>query len=481
LFSLSIHSLLTKFSFFYPYRNRRLVKGPIGANDVVIDQSQLARIQNSAVIKSAAQLEADKEYAARIRAEKMKVAGERKLRMKELEKKAVASQKKSDMEIEAEAKADAKRALAKEQMDKNSDTVKLLNSMAARAVAFSLRDKQVQEKEHREEVEREVDRRLDIMMEIDRVQDIQKRELVEQEKRIKRRDDGKIITSQMEANRHAKLLAAEQREQEAQQMIKQFEAYAEEDEKKAKIRAIEQSKSRKLVMEANAQSIEAKKAAKEAIKKEMEDILIYQAKRDAEIAKREAEEEEATRLKKERQKKLLEQQERAQNTAGLLDELRARRAAEEAERRARRAEKEKAAKTRADVTELLASRKRQSDDKIRRAAASKVEAEEEVRQGLKYMEKMTLREEQDAEYKRMMNDKHRVALHSQIDERAVARSNNTGDKYAEGRQFKQAMIKEEAKLKVIRDKMVQDLIGRGIEERYLAEMQHCDVSKILKR
>ena len=56
--------------------------------------------------------------------------------------------------------------------------------------------------------------------------------------------------------------------------------------------------------------------------------------------------------KKERQAKLLEQQERAQDNAGKMDELRARRAAEEYERRMRRQEKEKAAKKRADTIEL---------------------------------------------------------------------------------------------------------------------------------
>lgn len=464
------------------FRNsRRTVTGPVGPNDVVVDQATLNRIKNGAVIKTQAQLDADKEHAERIRAEKMKVAGERKARMKELEKRATAMSKKSDMEIEAEGVANAKRMLAKEQMDKNSDTVKLLNSMAARAVAFSIRDKQLEEKEDREVVEREMDRRLDIMMEIDRVKDIQRREAIETEKYRKRRDDGKIITSQMEHNKHMKLLAAEARDQEAQQMIKQFQKYAEDDEIKAKARSIEQAKSRKLVMEANEESIKAKIAAKEALKKEMEDILVYQAKRDAEIAQREAEEEEAARVKKERQKKLLEQQERAQNTAGALDELRARRAAEEAERRARRSEKEKAAKTRADVTDLLASRAKQAADKKSREFQSKIDAEEEVRQGLLYMQKMDQREQADADHKRRMADQHRVALHNQIDTRSKARTGSVSDKFADGRKFKEDMLREESKLKVIRDKMVGDLVKNGVNERYLSEMKNVDIGKILKR
>jgi len=464
------------------YKNsRRVVTGPVGVNDVVVDRSQLERIQGSAIIKTQAQFEADKELAAQLRAEKMKVAGERKTRMKELEKRAVAMAVKSDIQIEAEGRADAKRMLAKEQMDKNSDTVKLLTSMGARAVAFSIRDKQLKEKEDREEVEREMDRRLDIMMEIDRVQDIQGREQVEREKLHKRREDGKIITGQMEQNKHRQLLAAEMRSQEAQQMVKQFEKYARDDEVKAKAKSVEQAKAREAVMLANGDSIRQKEAAKEALRKEMEDILVYQARRDAEIAKREAEEKAAAIVKKERQKKLLEQQERAQNTAGALDELRARRAAEEAERRARRQEKEKASKTRADVKDLLQSRAKQAIDKKSRDAQRAVDAEEEVKQGLLYMQKMDAREQADSEHKKKMSESHRIALHGQIDSRAQARSGNQGDKFAEGRKFKQELLREESKLKVIRDKMVRDLVGTGVEERYLSEMMNVDIGSILKR
>ena len=82
-------------------------------------------------------------------------------------------------------------------------------------------------------------------------------------------------------------------------------------------------------MQMNEQAIQRKIAAKEAVKKEMEDILIYQAMKDAELLKREQEEEAIENAKRERQKQLLASQEKAMNRAGEQDELRARRAAEE--------------------------------------------------------------------------------------------------------------------------------------------------------
>ena len=460
---------------------RRVVTGPIGPNDIVIDRDTLNNIVGSAVIKTDAQIIADKEYQLQLKAEKMKAAGERKARMRQLEKRAIELSKKSDMEIEAEGRAQALRQLAAEQMDKNSDTVKLLNSMGARAIAFSIRDAQLKEKEEREEVEREIERRLDIVMEIDRVKDIQRREEIEKEKLQKRKEDGKIITEQMEHNRHVKLLQAEARAQEAANMVKTFKQYALDDEIKAKEKEIEVAKSRKAVMEANALSIQAKKDAKEAAIKEMNDILAYQAMRDAELAKREAEKEEEERLKKDRQKKLLAQQERAQNNAGKLDELRARRAAEEAERKARKAEKDKAAKVRAEVLDLLASRAKQAENKKVLQEAAKLEEQESVRQGILFMQKMQKREDDDAAKKKAMGDEHRTELHKQIETRSKIRSDNQGDKFAEGRKFQEDIMREESKLKVIRDQMVSDLISQGVNPRYLSEMQNVDIGKILKR
>jgi hypothetical protein len=43
------------------------------------------------------------------------------------------------------------------------------------------------------------------------------------------------------------------------------------------------------------------------------------------------------------------------------------------------------------------------------------------------------------------------------------------------------VLKEEAKLKVIRDKMVRDLLQQGVNDKYLSEMKNVDIGKILKR
>ena len=284
--------------------------------------------------------------------------------MKELEKRAVLLAKKSDIEIAEAAKKQALKAMAEEQLDNNSDVVKLLNSMAQRATAFTLREKQLEEKHRIEQMEKEFDKRMDILIEIDRIKDIQRREQEEKDKRTKRVEDRKVINVQIAEREKKRLLELEARELENQAMKNLMKRYEEEDVVNAEKRSVLIEKSKKEVLLANEAAIRRKQEMKEVEKKEMEDILIYQAMRDAELAKREEEEAEIERLKKERQLKLLDQQERAQNNAGKLDELRARRAIEEKERQLRAKEKAEALKRKSDMKELLESRAQQAAAKV---------------------------------------------------------------------------------------------------------------------
>ena len=78
-----------------------------------------------------------------------------------------------------------------------------------------MREKQLQEKHAREAAEQEYDRRMDIIMEIDRLKDLNRREDEEAMKRAKRIAD---ITEQMEQRQKIKVLSVEARDQENQAM-----------------------------------------------------------------------------------------------------------------------------------------------------------------------------------------------------------------------------------------------------------------------
>ena len=328
----------------------------------------------------------------------------------------------SDAEVEENARNQAIRENAASLIDMRSEVYKTLTSMSARAVAFTLREKQLEEKHHRESMEREYDRSMDIVMEIDRINYLEKRENDEVLRRTKRIEDRKVITDQMEQRHKVKLLAAELREQENAAMRTMMKKYESEDAITAAKRKIEIEKSRIEVIAANEVAIQRKQDAKRQERKEMEDILIYQAQKDAELARREEEEKEVEKAKKERQALLLAQQERAQNNADKLDEIRARRAAEERERRAREKERDVRARRKADLDELQQSRSAQAADKHMREQVAKQQQVEEYQNALEHMAKMAQREADEKLYRQRMADEHRTNLAKQISDVQRSRS-----------------------------------------------------------
>jgi hypothetical protein len=87
--------------------------------------------------------------------------------------------KKSDIELANMEREKAIRELAENQIDENLDMVKMLNSLGARAAAFTIRDQQLADRERRASVEGDYDKRMDLIMEIDRLKDLAERERIE--------------------------------------------------------------------------------------------------------------------------------------------------------------------------------------------------------------------------------------------------------------------------------------------------------------
>jgi hypothetical protein len=390
------------------------VGSSVAPKAVVISQQELNRIKANAILKSEAELAAEREEARRQKDERDRQARERKEKMKQLEIQAASKAKLDDFEVERLAKEKAIREEASKKLDDRSDVVKTLNSMSARAVAFTLREKQLEEKKRREAIEREYDRSLDIAMEIDRIKDLQRRESEEESKRHVRLQGRSIINEQMAQRQRAKDIAAEYREQENLSMRNLMQKYAADDAAAAAAKQEEIARTRLVIKAANEAAISKKLEAKEASKKEMEDILIYQAQRDAELAKREEDERLLAHAKKERQAMLLAQQERAQNNQDKLDEIRARRATQERERRDRMKEKEDREKRVADIAELQRARAAQAADKKSRKEAEEVRKMDEYRDALHHMQDMASREAEEKQKRQALANEHRHNLGKQI-------------------------------------------------------------------
>ena len=90
--------------------------------------------------------------------EKHRQARARKERMLQLEASAKAKSRKSDMELEREARKGAIRQMADKALDENLDLVKMLNTLGARAAAFTIRDQQGSTRERNSQLQRLISR-----------------------------------------------------------------------------------------------------------------------------------------------------------------------------------------------------------------------------------------------------------------------------------------------------------------------------------
>jgi len=460
---------------------RKIVTGPVANNAVVVSQEELDRLKKSAVILTEQQIQAQNAHRDAIKAEKEQKARERKEKMIALEEVAKKNSQKTESQIIKEARDQAIRDMAEEKVTHGTDVVKLLSTLGTRAAAFTIRDVQKQEKVRREQIESEHERRMDMMMEVDRIKDLQRREEEENQKRSKRIDDRKVITEQIEDRHRMKLIAAEAREQENLAMRKMVEKYAEDDRVSAARRQKEIERSRLEVVAANESAIERKKLLKQREVEEMNEILRYQAEKDAVLALREEEEARREVAKKEAQAKLLASQEKSQNKQAEIDELRARRAVEQRERKVREQEKEAARKRKEGLQELTLARTKQAEDKKKQQDSLKYVEIEEIENARKYAAKMAEREERESAEKERRALEHREGIMEQINEAEARRARARQQKADEGAGNRAKFIAESTKLETIRQKMVKDLEAEGVNPDYLTEMKNLDIKKILNR
>lgn len=460
---------------------RRIVSAPLPSNAVVISKDELERLKGAATIKTEAQLQIERENMLREKEFKEKKSRDRKSKMIELEQTAKKNAKKSDEELAKESRDKAIRDMAEEKLIDETDLVKMLSTLGARAAAFTIRDRQIHEKKQREETEREYDRRLDMMMEVDRIKDLQKRSSEENYKRNKRFEDRQVIIEQISDRERMKLLAAESREQENIAMRSLIEKYSEDDKVLAARKQQEIERSRLEVIETNKKTILKKKEMAQREEEEMQEILRYQLERDNELRRREQEELRKEHLKKEQQAKLLANQEKNQNKQAELDELRARRAAEQHERKIRETEKENKIKKREELKELTVARIKQAEDKKRRETREKELDEIEIEGSRRHAREMAEREERERIERAQRSEEHRQQIQRQIESNESLRSKERMKKYEEGSAIRAKFIQDQAKLEAIRGKMVADLENQGVNPAYLAEMKNVDIKKILNR
>eukprot|EP00760_Papus_ankaliazontas_P031070 PhM_4_TR5176/c1_g1_i1/m.27061 len=373
-------------------------------------------------------------------------------------------------EIEKEMSRKHERSRAQHKLDEEIDEVKHMNKLVLYSKCVTVRDAQLSEKDEIKAEQQEEARRLDMMMEVERLKALKMYE----EREIKRIEDRKkgaaVIRAQIEEREQERLRTMELKQQEQDAMLRHINRMKDDD----RVEAHKKKEAARRLMEdvalANAEQIRLKNRQREMEQEEDRRISEYikeKEKREQEIQ----EEQERLRAEKEREiARLRSMQEKAQDKQAELDALRARRAQEAYEREWRVKEAETLHRQQAINEDLAQARERQKLEKeLMLSEQARIEHEE--------FERIIAVQKYDDAVERERRGKdgskrkvHADDLKKQIDEIEEARKNQRREFLQEGIRLRAQRKEEEEKIERIREKKLGELEQQAVPTKYRTEL-----------
>ncbi|KAM8767905.1 cilia- and flagella-associated protein 45 [Acanthopagrus schlegelii] len=351
------------------------------------------------------------------------------------------------------------------------EEIKLLNSMIMGAQCQATRDVQIQEKKQIQAELLEEEKRLDVMMEVERRKALETEEEIE-ELRKNQMIRGKLqISDQIQNRREAKILDDELKECERKQTRENQERMNQEDLKALEKKREEQQKLQEEVIRINAETMWAKEQRKEEEKlADMRDMEYIKRKLE-----REAEyEAEQRRIKKEKEleiARLRAQQEKARDYKAEQDELRARRDQDRLHREWRRKEKE------------LAEKKAQEEAMLREARLEQVHCKEhflsieagrekaEFERVLKVQQEAIIKQKEEEEKQRQKAHRRAEAIRQQVKERELSAIAKRRQIFQEADRLIEEAQQRRVRLNEIKEKKLRELKATGLSEKYCSEVE----------
>ncbi|CAF3721300.1 unnamed protein product [Rotaria sp. Silwood1] len=134
-----------------------------------------------------------------------------------------------DIDLEAKEEAEYMLKRANELRQEQEDEVKHLNELILNAKCHAIRDAQILEKHQIKKEMAEEDKRLDMMMEIERINALKIQEEIERRRHLQAKEGAGMILKQIEENEKEKVYKEEVREQENAAMFDYMQKLQEKD------------------------------------------------------------------------------------------------------------------------------------------------------------------------------------------------------------------------------------------------------------
>jgi len=414
---------------------------------------------------------ADEKSSRESRAEAARIRKERMLAMDEERRaKGAGVGGKSETDIAKEHKHEADMSLARQKLDEGIDEVKFMNQVMLYSQCVTVRDAQVLEKKAISMERAEEERKVDMMMELERLKALRMYEEREQKRIEDRKKGAAVIRAQIEEREQERLRKIELKQQDQEAMISHIEKMKQDD----RLETIKKKDAAKRLMEdvalANAEQIRLKNRQREMEQEEERQIAAYLRDRDA---REQAVADEQRRIKAEKEleiARLRAKQEKAQDKKAALDELRAKRAQEEYERNHRTQEQEAARRAAAINADLEHARRAQMSEK-EELLAEQAQLEKDEFERIIAVHKMTeAAERAKQQQEQALRRKNADALAKQIAEVEENRKKSRRDFLEEGNKLKAEKREREAAIDAIRARKLAELEKLQVPKQYRAEL-----------
>lgn len=441
---------------------------------VVISKQDINRIRQNAKYISPYEIELEKSKKLEQLKKENQICEQRKEKMRQLDINNCKTKNQSLSDIELESLKENKLILdnATKKLLQNNQHVKKMNSLVLYAKCAAVRDRQLIEKETAKEKAKIAEKRLDQIMENERLNALKIEAEKEEEKRIETKKGAQIITQQMQYMRKQRLVEQDLKKREGVQLIEKLKKLDQQEELKKQEKILQGKKLLEAIKHANKQIVQARAEAKQREKEEQDRISKYLADKDARQAEYQAQQQQIQAQKENAKTKMIQQQEKRQGHEKSIQDMRIQRAQEERERKWRQQEKESAIKKMKTKQILNEARQRQRLEKELRlaeqAAAERIEFEKNI---LAYQQQEQMIEKEQ-KLERTKIHQYRNMLQNQINENEKYKNIVKNDfEIKQQQQFKL----QKQQIETLKKAKIDELTKLGVPEKYMVDLKRYQI------
>lgn len=465
------------------------------ADAVILPKSELDRIRGSTKVVTKEEEKMTKKMLEEQKMQQRSAALARKKRMLTMDQDRASKIPPTEYQQQTQKKKEGLLEKAQDALDEEKDDVKHMNQMCLYSKCVTIRDKQLEEQKRLEAEYRDEERRLDLMMEIERLKNLKHQEQLEKQRKEALKQGSMVIIDQIKERELERIREQEMREREKQLILDQIEQLRREEQRELEEKRQTALKMMEEVEEANREAITAKDRKKQEERDLENKIVEYNRLKALREEELEAEKK-LQREEKEREvQRLRDLQEKAQDRQAEIDALRAKRAFEEGERLARekgkysliihsqitviltisleRKEHEKRVRIQ---KELEDARQSQFTEKERRLAEQAKQERDEYLRIIRTQKEEEMREAMIEEEKKSILKQHAEQLRGQITQNEEVEKQERLDYLEEGRRIRQEQAEERRRLEQIKERKLNELKHLGISEKYTADLNKKKIS-----